>query len=869
MQVMNTAEFEQKEVLLGQQGKTESFGVSNDAALMSMLSTGLYANPLRTMIQEIIFNAWDAHRMGNCQDTTPIDIYLNDTTGLIVRDYGPGINPDDMVPIYCIYGNSTKRDDKGSTGGFGLGSKSPFAYTESFTVTSYHDNKQNMYLISRANDDNDGKPGLTEILKDVPSDQTGLLVTVPIKNDRDLNLAKDYLKELLLYSGIWCNFHYKDEDPVEIHHTAIPAHQWELEEDGHAMNNLYAMYGGVRYKIEDRDEYTVEYRFLKKLIQACDADLRIGFAPDTLTPLPNREGLNFSERTIETIKSQLETMVEFYKSHIKPALRTSLDLAMVQMAGTGVRPEFLAYTWRDIGQYSIKQKVPGSTTYVFRDDEVPPGIPTTQWRSIASLCWNHTETAKDFIGIEEFCKMRAIVFVKQFPEHRKLYNYLADGAGRPTHEFHPVVDLYTPKVIEKLNKDVKAVGTQVGQNLKIRLKSSHKENWFMVDGWRGKKPTRNVYNSRREDKIKSLLGKGLLKTPKVELHDTWFSPEGDKIKDVLLLPSHIVIAKTATALKDTEFKLAMAQAVCPNCPVAGRWDTYHWTQLTGHQSIRPIAGVVIHKKKGQYDQAKALFEDMGYTVLEADEPEVKERPVNTTTDLITDIPPVKKGKPTFAVFRPGGQDWIDYGAPEIEKPKWFFYNTITQINGYDWDHRYARPDSGIRKIISDYFPNCAVIHNKARVPVVERAGARHVSLGIAEKVEKILANEQRVRTMVLHDYVHSNSHLPREILKIPEMQKMFGIPYIRTAQKEAFERDMYILKLFKDSDWNELDGELQRKVKETLKGDSSDPAFAVAHRMCSNTHIFDERELRGLVQGKKPGEIKMLMQKLARLLRTI
>ena len=148
MQVMQSSEFEKTEVLVGQSSETENFGVSNDPMLMSMLSTGFYGNPLRTMIQEIMFNAWDAHRMGNCLDR-PIDVYINEGTGLIVRDYGPGIPDSEIHAVYCIYGASTKRDDKRQTGGFGLGSKSPFSYSESFTVTSMNQHRKCMYLISR------------------------------------------------------------------------------------------------------------------------------------------------------------------------------------------------------------------------------------------------------------------------------------------------------------------------------------------------------------------------------------------------------------------------------------------------------------------------------------------------------------------------------------------------------------------------------------------------------------------------------------------------------------------------------------------------------------------------------------------------
>jgi len=50
------------------------------------------------------------------------------------KDSGAGITPDRMENVYMKYGNSTKRDDNTQTGGFGLGAKTPFAYTESFNI---------------------------------------------------------------------------------------------------------------------------------------------------------------------------------------------------------------------------------------------------------------------------------------------------------------------------------------------------------------------------------------------------------------------------------------------------------------------------------------------------------------------------------------------------------------------------------------------------------------------------------------------------------------------------------------------------------------------------------------------------------------
>ena len=53
-----------------------------------------------------------------------------------IKDFGPGISPDRMSNIFIQYTASTKRDDNVQTGGFGLGAKTPFAYSNSFVIVT-------------------------------------------------------------------------------------------------------------------------------------------------------------------------------------------------------------------------------------------------------------------------------------------------------------------------------------------------------------------------------------------------------------------------------------------------------------------------------------------------------------------------------------------------------------------------------------------------------------------------------------------------------------------------------------------------------------------------------------------------------------
>jgi hypothetical protein len=121
--------------VLGKQSSVE-MGVSDSAALMHIFSTTLYTYPKLATVREIICNGWDGHITAGCTDI-PLQITITDEH-IVIRDFGPGIPHEKIGPIYGVFGNSTKREDGTVTGGFGLGSKAPFSYTDNFEVVSYY-----------------------------------------------------------------------------------------------------------------------------------------------------------------------------------------------------------------------------------------------------------------------------------------------------------------------------------------------------------------------------------------------------------------------------------------------------------------------------------------------------------------------------------------------------------------------------------------------------------------------------------------------------------------------------------------------------------------------------------------------------------
>ena len=127
--------------------KSLNFGISDVRLVVDILSK-LYAYPIRTLVQEYICNGRDAMREAGTWAKLPIEITVPNTLDPVfkVRDFGVGISPDRMENIFVNYGSSTKRNTNTQTGGFGIGAKSAFSYTDSFTVTSYYNGVRYLYV---------------------------------------------------------------------------------------------------------------------------------------------------------------------------------------------------------------------------------------------------------------------------------------------------------------------------------------------------------------------------------------------------------------------------------------------------------------------------------------------------------------------------------------------------------------------------------------------------------------------------------------------------------------------------------------------------------------------------------------------------
>jgi hypothetical protein len=154
------------------------FTIAQTSKMFKILSDSLYSDKVMAVIRELSTNAYDSHI--SAKNPRPFTVKLPTAAdpNFSVRDYGTGLSQKDMEHLYTTYGASNKNDSNDFVGCLGLGSKSPFAYTKSFTTTSYFNGTQYTYIAAI---DDAGVPTLNLIHSCETSEPNGLEISFAVK----------------------------------------------------------------------------------------------------------------------------------------------------------------------------------------------------------------------------------------------------------------------------------------------------------------------------------------------------------------------------------------------------------------------------------------------------------------------------------------------------------------------------------------------------------------------------------------------------------------------------------------------------------------------------------------------------------------
>ena len=292
-----------------------SFGISEDDSshLIGLLVDGIYTDKFLACLREYAANAWDAHRMAGILDR-PIEItlptYAPGGQFLTVRDFGPGMSPHDVKTVLTRVGASMKRDSNEVIGSFGIGAKAGWAYTSSFTFTSYHGGKKRVYVATNTGDMSK-KPTLNLILEE-DSDETGVEVRIPVRMadigefvGRAQKLYRFFEPQPIINTTL---------DPVpdsSFRSAAGVAFASELDDDGEPVDDTWtAVMGCVPYRLDKSQFPDVQWPLGSGILY---------FDIGAVQVAASREELRYSDVTRAAIEDKVDQLKTDVLSSAKKA----------------------------------------------------------------------------------------------------------------------------------------------------------------------------------------------------------------------------------------------------------------------------------------------------------------------------------------------------------------------------------------------------------------------------------------------------------------------------------------------------------------------------------------------------------------------
>lgn len=312
------------------------YGIKDKAGLahiFSILRNQLYSDKISAFIREYSCNALDAQiSVGN--DKTPFKVHIPSSLDPMfrIRDFGPGLSPEDLQSVFSMYGESTKRKDNTQTGMLGLGSKSAFCYTQNFTITSFHEGTKYIY---ESYVDESQLGVIAELSRTSTKEPNGVEISFKIK-PQDLTVFRNKVPEVLKYfpvipdvndSNILTALKSYKELPVQLENEG----SWKIFKSNYGRNSSYNNYGysyGNAKAIMGNVAYPINTASLKdhdfgKVLNLLTERLELYFNIGELNFSASRENLEYTQKTINAIKNKLVSVKDGIQFHVEDSLKTA------------------------------------------------------------------------------------------------------------------------------------------------------------------------------------------------------------------------------------------------------------------------------------------------------------------------------------------------------------------------------------------------------------------------------------------------------------------------------------------------------------------------------------------------------------------
>ena len=273
----------------------------------------LYTHPIHAICRELGQNAADAHVMAGKADK-PFEVTMPHalSPSLRIRDFGTGVTVDGMEKHVINVGDTSKIGEDGQTGGFGRGLYAILGYTDLFTFRSFVDGRVYNHSCEI------GDSGMPEWNLDdegqVTTEPNGVEVQIPVLS-KDFEEFRNEAMNVYRWFGhpksnFKCQPILKGVQIPEINAT-LQSEDYLLCKD---ISSAVVM-GNVRYPLDlsynlRRSLNDIEREIISEgvILYMPLAVERDGKQIQPVTPVAQRDGLSYDEKTLQSIKEAIEVV---------------------------------------------------------------------------------------------------------------------------------------------------------------------------------------------------------------------------------------------------------------------------------------------------------------------------------------------------------------------------------------------------------------------------------------------------------------------------------------------------------------------------------------------------------------------------------
>jgi hypothetical protein len=288
-----------------------------------------YSRPRDAVMRELSTNALESNQAAGYTGPVEITLPSHGDPFFTITDHGLGLGLEDITNVIGNYADSTKRHEGQATPNYGIGSKSPFAVTDSYTVIAVKDGVRREVLFARLSD---GNPGYKIISTADTDEANGVSVRVPTLEPETFSQWREAAKNVLYWweKGTFLvygeNLVVNNTGSVEIvtyrDHIRDSISTANVLSLGTEATPFGASYVTVR---AGTTGYSVPQGFFDKLALPIHGlgNLTVEMPKDSIKISPNRESIEDTEGNREQIYAALREWAETISS----TYLTKLDAA--------------------------------------------------------------------------------------------------------------------------------------------------------------------------------------------------------------------------------------------------------------------------------------------------------------------------------------------------------------------------------------------------------------------------------------------------------------------------------------------------------------------------------------------------------------